>query len=142
MAKFSERLRELRKERGLKQREMAEICGLKLRGYQQYEYNESYPEVPGLVALADFFGVSLDYLVGRDAGPAKAEPVRPGLYRHFKGKEYRVLYNAAHSETLEPLVVYQALYGERGVWVRPASMWSEHVERDGYSGPRFTYLGE
>ena len=61
MAKFSERLRELRKERGLKQREMAEICGLKLRGYQQYEYNESYPEVPGLVALADFFGVSLDY---------------------------------------------------------------------------------
>ena len=58
MAKFSERLRELRKERGLKQREMAEICGLKLRGYQQYEYNESYPEVPGLVALADFFGVS------------------------------------------------------------------------------------
>ena len=65
MAKFSERLRELRKERGLKQREMAEICGLKLRGYQQYEYNESYPEVPGLVALADFFGVSLDYLMGR-----------------------------------------------------------------------------
>ena len=50
MAKFSERLRELRKERGLKQREMAEICGLKLRGYQQYEYNESYPEVPGLTA--------------------------------------------------------------------------------------------
>ena len=48
-----------------KQREMAEICGLKLRGYQQYEYNESYPEVPGLVALADFFGVSLDYLMGR-----------------------------------------------------------------------------
>ena len=44
---------------------MAEICGLKLRGYQQYEYNESYPEVPGLVALADFFGVSLDYLMGR-----------------------------------------------------------------------------
>lgn len=65
MENFSARLRLLRKERGLKQREMAEICGLKLRGYQQYEYNESYPEVPGLVALADFFGVSLDYLMGR-----------------------------------------------------------------------------
>lgn len=65
MANFSERLRELRRERGLKQREMAEICGLKLRGYQQYEYNEGYPEAPGLVAIADYFGVSLDYLMGR-----------------------------------------------------------------------------
>lgn len=65
MANFSERLRELRQERGLKQREMAEICGLKLRGYQQYEYNEGYPEVPGLVAIADYFEVSLDYLMGR-----------------------------------------------------------------------------
>lgn len=44
---------------------MAEVCGLKLRGYQQYEYNEGYPEVPGLVAIADYFGVSLDYLMGR-----------------------------------------------------------------------------
>ena len=65
MTNFSERLRELRRERGLKQREMAEVCGLKLRGYQQYEYNEGYPEVPGLVAIADYFGVSLDYLMGR-----------------------------------------------------------------------------
>ena len=65
MPNFSERLRELRKERGLKQREMAEVCGLKLRSYQQYEYEESYPEVPGLVAIADYFEVSLDYLMGR-----------------------------------------------------------------------------
>ena len=70
------------------------------------------------------------------------EEIRPGCYRHFKGKEYRVLYTARHSETLEPMVVYQALYGERGIWVRPAAMWGEHVEREGYSGPRFTYLGE
>ena len=70
------------------------------------------------------------------------EEIRPGHYRHFKGKEYRVLYTARHSETLEPMVVYQALYGERGVWVRPAAMWGEQVEREGYSGPRFTYLGE
>lgn len=70
------------------------------------------------------------------------ESIRPGRYRHFKGKEYRLLYTARHSETQELMVVYQALYGEQGFWVRPASMWSESVERDGYSGPRFTYLGE
>lgn len=65
MPKFSERLKALRKERGLKQREMAEICGLKMRGYQQYEYDETYPTVPGLVFLADYFDVSTDYLLGR-----------------------------------------------------------------------------
>ena len=65
MPKFSERLKTLRKERGLKQREMAEICGLKMRGYQQYEYDETYPTVPGLVFLADYFDVSTDYLLGR-----------------------------------------------------------------------------
>lgn len=68
------------------------------------------------------------------------DEIKLGRYRHFKGKEYRVLVVARHSETLEPMVVYQALYGMRGVWVRPAGMWNEHVERDGYSGPRFAYL--
>lgn len=65
MEKFSERLRELRKERGLKQKEMAEVCGIKVRSYQQYEYDENYPTVLGLLFLADYFGVSLDYLMGR-----------------------------------------------------------------------------
>lgn len=51
--------------------------------------------------------------------------LKPGIYRHFKGNEYRLLYTARHSETLEDMVVYQALYGERGIWVRPAAMWSE-----------------
>ena len=68
--------------------------------------------------------------------------LRPGRYRHFKGNEYQLLYVARHSETLEPMVVYQALYGERGLWVRPAAMWNETVEREGYQGPRFTYVGE
>ena len=70
------------------------------------------------------------------------EQQRPGRYRHFKGREYRLISLAKHSETLEPMVIYQALYGEGGIWVRPAEMWSQHVERDGYSGPRFTYIGE
>ena len=68
--------------------------------------------------------------------------LKPGKYRHFKGNEYRLLYTARHSETLEELVVYQALYGEKGVWVRPAAMWSEWMERGGYAGPRFAYIGE
>ena len=70
------------------------------------------------------------------------ETIRPGRYRHFKGKEYRVLGVAKHSETLAPMVVYQALYGEQSLWVRPAEMWNETVTREGQSFPRFTYLGE
>lgn len=68
--------------------------------------------------------------------------IKIGKYRHFKGKEYEVIGIARHSETLEPMVVYRALYGEHGLWVRPAAMWTEQVERDGYSGPRFQYIGE
>lgn len=68
------------------------------------------------------------------------QDITPGRYRHFKGNEYEVLFLASHSETQEPMVVYRALYGEGGVWVRPASMWNEHIERDGYSGPRFSKI--
>ena len=68
--------------------------------------------------------------------------IKTGRYRHFKGNEYRVLGMARHSETMEEMVVYQALYGEQGIWVRPAHMWNETVERDGYCGPRFAYIGE
>ena len=63
--------------------------------------------------------------------------IKPGRYRHFKGSEYEVIGTARHSETLEEMVVYRALYGEGGLWVRPAAMWSETVERDCYCGPRF-----
>ena len=66
---------------------------------------------------------------------------RPGRYRHFKGKEYRLLSLATHSETLEPMVVYQALYGEQGIWVRPLSMWNETVQVNGVYMRRFTYVG-
>ena len=66
----------------------------------------------------------------------------PGKYRHFKGKEYQLIGIARHSETMEPMVVYRALYGEQGLWVRPASMWTEQVERDGYKGPRFQLIEE
>ena len=68
--------------------------------------------------------------------------LKPGKYRHFKGNEYELIGIAKHSETLEPMVVYRPLYGEGGLWVRPASMWSEQVQRDGYCGPRFQYIWE
>lgn len=64
--------------------------------------------------------------------------ITPGKYRHFKGNEYEVMVIARHSETTEPMVVYKALYGDGGVWVRPADMWLETVERDGVSCQRFT----
>ena len=68
--------------------------------------------------------------------------LQTGKYRHFKGMEYEVIGVARHSETEEPMVVYRALYGEGGLWVRPLSMWNEQVDRDDYHGPRFSYAGE
>lgn len=67
---------------------------------------------------------------------------KKGKYRHFKGNEYELIDIATHSETMEPMVVYRALYGEHGLWVRPAAMWTEFVDRDGYQGPRFQYIEE
>ena len=63
-----------------------------------------------------------------------------GRYRHFKGKKYEVIGIARHSETEEPMVVYRALYGDYGIWVRPASMWNETVERGGQTYRRFYRL--
>ena len=71
-----------------------------------------------------------------------SEDILPGRYRHYKGKEYEVLFLARHSETEEEMVVYRALYGDRSIWVRPAKMWSETVEKDGQRVRRFTYVGE
>ncbi len=63
--------------------------------------------------------------------------IKPGKYRHFKGNLYEVIGTATHSETMEPMVVYRALYGDGGLWVRPAAMWEETVDREDYHGPRF-----
>lgn len=64
-------------------------------------------------------------------------PLTPGLYRHYKGNDYEVVAVARHSETLEPVVVYRALYGERGLWVRPYAMFCGQVVVDGRSVRRF-----
>ena len=70
------------------------------------------------------------------------EDIKLGVYKHYKGNEYRVLAIASHSETLEKMVVYQALYGEYGIWVRPISMWNEIVDVNGVETLRFKFLRE
>ena len=66
------------------------------------------------------------------------EKITPGIYRHFKGNRYQVIGLARHSETGEDMVVYRARYGEEALWVRPAAMWNDTVERDGKTFRRFT----
>ena len=68
--------------------------------------------------------------------------IKPGKYRHFKGNYYEVIGIASHSETMEPMVVYRALYGQQGLWVRPAAMWNEIVVNPEYHGPRFQFVEE
>ena len=72
--------------------------------------------------------------------PPPLPNVRPGYYRHYKGKEYRVLGVARHTETDEAFVVYQALYGERGLWTRPAGLFVGTVMVDGAEVPRFALV--
>ncbi len=71
----------------------------------------------------------------------KPSDIPPGRYRHYKGKDYRVLGLARHSETQEELVVYQALYGDFGWWVRPRGMFEETVTVEGVQTPRFSFVG-
>ncbi len=68
--------------------------------------------------------------------------VRLGKYRHYKGNDYQVLGVAIHSETLEEMVIYKALYGEGKIWVRPLKMWNEMVFSDGKKVPRFSLIDE
>lgn len=68
--------------------------------------------------------------------------IKTGKYRHYKGNFYEVLSLATHSETLETMVVYRALYGAHGIWVRPASMWNEQVATPDGEKKRFEYVGE
>ncbi|HEU4601531.1 MAG TPA: DUF1653 domain-containing protein [Steroidobacteraceae bacterium] len=76
-----------------------------------------------------------------DASSTVSE-LRPGRYRHFKGKEYRVLRVARHSETMQPMVVYQTLYGDFSWWVRPLEMFTEFVEHEGKRVRRFEFIDQ
>lgn len=74
--------------------------------------------------------------------PVNPKALEGRVFEHFKGKRYQLIEFAIDSETLAPLVVYRQLYGERKLWVRPAPMFFETVERDGYAGPRFRLVDE
>ena len=66
--------------------------------------------------------------------------IKLGIYQHFKGQKYKVIGVAKHSETMEEMVVYQKQYDDFGLMVRPAAMFQEEVDRDGYKGPRFRFI--
>jgi cyclomaltodextrinase / maltogenic alpha-amylase / neopullulanase len=70
------------------------------------------------------------------------QDIKAGKYRHYKGKEYKVLGKAKHTETGEEFVIYQQLYGDMAYWVRPVNIFYSNVEVNGSHVPRFTYLGE
>ena len=76
----------------------------------------------------------------QDLPPLQETPI--GLYRHYKGGQYEVIGTARHSETLEPMTVYRALYGARGLWVRPAAMFGDVAEFNGKVQPRFERVGD
>lgn len=67
--------------------------------------------------------------------------IKPGIYQHYKGRRYEVIGEALHSETVEPMIVYRALYGSYGLWVRPKAMFLEIVLVEGRETPRFAYVG-
>ena len=104
-------------------------------GYGLHEYNR---EEEG-IQVGEYVLFETD-IAGIEILPTYEEAVKsilPGKYRHYKGKEYEVIGIARHSETEEAMVVYRALYGDHGIWVRPASMWNEEVEQDGKRVRRF-----
>lgn len=102
------------------------------------EHNDLRWITPDIIPQYDFCPADTQIL--KRIREKSALPVRPGIYRHYKGNEYKVIGMAKHSETLEPMVVYEALYGDHGLWVRPASMWSESVDTPDGKVKRFTFL--
>ena len=104
-------------------------------GYGLHEFNREEESIKiGEYQIFESDIAAIEYL---PTYKEAVDTIIPGRYRHFKGNEYEVLYIAKHSETEEVMVVYKALYGDLEVWVRPASMWNETVERDGKTYRRF-----
>ena len=120
-------------------------CGMRCEGtMRQADRNNQGLRDYGLLR-ADWEAHKAARACGGDpekAGAVPPDDFLPGRYRHFKGGEYELLGMAMHSETREPMVVYRALYGEHGLWVRPASMWGETLVRGGRPVKRFAFAGE
>ena len=109
-------------------------------GYGLHEYNR---EEEGLqVGEYVIFKSQIAQIECLPTYEEAVESIPTGRYRHFKGKEYEVIGIARHSETEEAMVVYRPLYADHGLWVRPASMWNEEIERDGKTVRRFERIGD
>ena len=134
-----ERVEEAARERGYRQIYLETHTNLQaaMHVYERAGYAQiDKPEAVVHATMNRFFMKKLSLTPYEEAKAA----IPPGRYRHFKGREYEVLEVARHSETGEPMVVYRALYGEGGLWVRPAAMWNETVERNGRTYVRFEKL--
>lgn len=95
-----------------------------------------------VIIIKNKFGKNRTYLILIIERIMFMNQIKKGKYRHFKGNDYEVIGIAKNSETLEEMVVYRALYGDMELWIRPASMWNEEIERDGKIYKRFTYVDE
>lgn len=142
-----ERIRYYRKTRKMTQRKLAFLADIALTSLCRYEMDERSPTISTLQRLSDTLGVSLPHLMDDmncDLAQTPVIPiiVKPGVYRHYKGKFYLVIGTGVHTQTLEPVVIYQALYGHKEMWVRPASMWFEKIEINGKRIPRFEKIEE
>lgn len=112
-----------------------------------FDGRRGYPLFSRLFGFRGFLPVEKEIFAGKpgrlkETGEEDAHLPKCGRYRHFKGKEYEVIGTARHSETLETMVVYRALYGEGGVWVRPLSSWDSPAVLSGQEVERFTYLDD
>lgn len=113
-------------------RKIFNSCAVDLHGFSENRYFLSaYP-------LNDIYSTIIQPEESEMTYEEALETISPGKYRHYKGNEYEVIGIAKHSETLEPMVVYRALYGEKGLWVRPAGMWNETI--DSQKTKRFTKI--
>ena len=104
-------------------------------GYGQHEFNREEESIR--IGEYQLFESDISHIEMLPSCEEAAAAIPPGRYRHFKGREYEVIGIARHSETEESMVVYRALYGDGGLWVRPADMWNETVERNGVTCKRF-----